>query len=159
MRCASLLLAFSFLFSCHSPGSDSSGEQPELKSEIPGTWETVSFRVVINATDSLNEPVVFEVAEGDWSEKMGLQPIRTKFTTDNKFRQEYRNAADSLIRQTRGIWNVFGDTLLLIEPTATYQYQVKPEAGGAIFRCYLDWDGDGQEDDEYVGIQRVVRKD
>jgi hypothetical protein len=162
MRYLLPLLCFLPMMSCDSsPSSQETNQEAtaaDLKSEIPGTWETVSFRVTVNALDSLNEPSVFEVEENAWLEKMGVQPIQTQFTDDNKFRQEYLDRSDSLLQLTRGIWNIFGDTLMLIAPDATYQYQVDLQGERAEFRCYLDWDGDGQADDEYVGLQRVVRE-
>ncbi len=129
-----------------------------LKTTLPGTWETVSFRVDINATDSLEPRSVFEVEEGKWVEKLSVQPVVTHFDTASKFRQEHKNQADSLVRLTRGIWNIFGDTLMMIAPDATYQYRVEIQGQQATFRCLLDWDGDGQEDDEYIGIQKLVKK-
>lgn len=162
MRYLLSLLSFFVVISCNpSPSSQEASQQTttaDLKSAIPGTWETVSFRVTVNAIDSLNEPSIFEVEENTWLDKMGVQPIKTQFTADNKFRQEYLDRSDSLLQLTRGIWNVFGDTLMLIAPDATYQYQVDLQTERAEFRCYLDWDGDGQEDDEYIGIQRVVKE-
>lgn len=162
MRYFLLLFSLFLLFGCGAADTSQRTTQApapvDLKSEMPGNWQTVSFRVTINALDSLSEPSIFEVGEDAWLEKMGVQPIQMQFTSNNKFRQEYLDASDSLLQLTRGIWNVFGDTLMLIAPDATYQYQVELTGDQAQFRCYLDWDGDGQEDDEYIGIQRIIKK-
>lgn len=130
----------------------------DLKKAIPGVWESVSIRVDVNSFNNTDSSYVFEVPEERWLNTLGVKPIRTYYENDNKYRSEYRDRADSLVNETRGIWNVFGDTLMLIAPDATYQYEVKIEKGLGKFRSLLDWDGDGQEDDEYVGIQRYISR-
>ncbi|MBK7870159.1 MAG: hypothetical protein IPJ74_05455 [Saprospiraceae bacterium] len=150
-----------FISGCNNPSQSlqsNSQENVDLKSALPGVWEAISFRVNINGADSSVTPSVFEVAESDWVEKLNIRPIITYYDTTNKFRSEYKNQSDSLVGLTRGIWNTFGDTLMLIAPDATYQYKVTMQNGKAEFRCLLDWDGDGLEDDEYIGIQKYVKK-
>lgn len=152
------LIIFSGCNNASSSSQENPEEQTDLKSALPGAWEAISFQVHINAADSTAPNSLFEVAEGDWIEKLGVQPITTYYDADNKFRSAYKNQSDSLVRLTRGIWNTFGDTLMLIAPDATYQYQVNLKNERAEFRCLLDWDGDGLEDDEYIGIQKLVKK-
>ncbi|HMO40041.1 MAG TPA: hypothetical protein PKC76_15740 [Saprospiraceae bacterium] len=133
-------------------------ETPTLQEALPGVWATIAFRVTLNATDSSAVPEVFEVPENEWEVRLGMRPIMTYYDLDHRYRMEYRNSADSLTRLTRGLWNVFGDTLMLIAPDATYQYEVKVAGKRATFRCLLDWDGDGKENDEYIGIQEFIRE-
>ena len=161
MRTWHFAVVIIFISGCNNsskPLQSNSQEKMDLKSALPGAWEAISFRININAADSLSPPSVFEVPEGAWIEKLNIQPILTYYDTTNKFRSEYKNESDSLVRLTRGVWNTFGDTLMLIAPDATYQYRVKMQNGKAEFRCLLDWDGDGFEDDEYIGIQKYVKK-
>lgn len=155
---AAVLALFSGCNQASQNSQANSEEKTDLKSALPGAWEAISFRIHINAADSTAPNSLFEVAEGEWIDKLGIQPITTYYDTSNKFRSEYKNQADSLVRLTRGIWNTFGDTLMLIAPDATYQYRVSLDKGRAEFRCLLDWDGDGMEDDEYIGFQKFVKK-
>lgn len=156
------ILFLAVCLSACNANSDSQEKTPEnltydLKKEIPGTWEAIAFQVIINAGDSLAANDLFEVKEGNWITQLGIQPIQTQYSADHKYRSEYKNQSDSLLQLTRGIWNVFGDTLLLVAPDATYQYHVKLQGERAEFRCLLDWDGDGQEDDEYIGVQKRIQ--
>lgn len=131
----------------------------DLKEQLPGAWESVSFKVTIHSANNADSTVVFEVAEENWQQQLGSRPILTSFYADNKYKRLFRNTGAIASDTLRGMWNVFGDTLMLIEPTTSYQYQVSVQANGlAEFRSLMDWDGDGQADDEFVGIERKVSK-
>ncbi|MBK6949603.1 MAG: hypothetical protein IPH16_17350 [Haliscomenobacter sp.] len=47
---------------------------------------------------------------------------------------------------------------MMIEKDATVQYKVLVDKGLAHFSALLDWDRDGQEDDEYYLIYRLISK-
>ncbi|MEN0005180.1 MAG: hypothetical protein AAF798_13595 [Bacteroidota bacterium] len=131
-----------------------------LEEAMPGVWETVSVRVEVNSAEGKDSSYVFEVSEETWETDLGIKPIKTYYELDNKFRSEYRGAAnDTLINVNKGLWNTIGDTLMLIEPTVTYIYKVTLfNNGTGEFRSLLDWDGDGLPDDQYIGTQRYVSK-
>ncbi len=160
-----ILLISLFAVAC---GNDAPSNQQDttatpkpLKEVIPGIWETISVRVVMNSVGGDEDSTsVFEVSEEQWEKTLGIKPIRTYYERDNKFRSVYRAYGnDSIVNVTRGIWNTFGDTLMLIEPEVTYIYDVEIRPNGTgIFRSMLDWDGDEMPDDEYIGIQRLVSK-
>lgn len=158
----SVLILFTIIFlacqSGESPANEEVASKVDLKKALPGTWESISVTVNINTANNTDSSYVFEVKEENWESKLGLKPLRSYYDYDNKYRLEYRSLVDTVINIDRGIWNVFGDTLMLIEPKATYQYIVKIENGFSEFRRIMDWDGDGEEDDEYLGIQRYVSK-
>lgn len=116
------------------------------------------MEVIILSLDGRDSSYSIEVKEGEWESKIGMRPVLTEFFPDHKYRREYHDLNDSLTQLNRGIWNVFGDTLMLIEPKATYQYRLKPVDGRLLFQTWLDWDGDGVEDDEYTGIQKKIEK-
>ncbi|MBR9921717.1 MAG: hypothetical protein GYB31_12835 [Bacteroidetes bacterium] len=143
-------------FSCHSPeGKTDTPETNEvnLDSLLPGTWENISLEVVVNSFNNTDSSYSILVPRGEWEAKLGIKPIRTTYETNNTYRSEYRDLKDSLVQTTRGIWNVFGDTLMLIESDATYEYLVRARKSAVEFTAILDWDGDGREDDLYKGIQ------
>jgi len=155
------LLLFLALVACQSknaPSTENQSETVDLKTTLPGTWEAVAFRVNVNSFQNTDSTFTLEVAAGEWENKLQMRPILTEYSTDNRYRSTYRNLSDSLLRTERGIWNVFGDTLMLVSPEATYQYEVIQQGKNLEFRSILDWDGDGVEDDEYVGIQTLVKK-
>ena len=162
MRIFTLLLFLCSLFvACNNEPAQSaeSVAQPDLKKALPGIWESVSIRVKVNTAENLDTSYIFEVPEQNWEQMLGIKPIRTYYELDNKYRTEYISRNDSITNVKRGIWNTFGDTLMLIEPDVSYQYSVRILSNGlAEFNSLLDWDGDGQEDDEYTGIQRLVSR-
>lgn len=130
----------------------------DIKTILPGTWEAIGFSVHVNSFHGTDSTFIMNVEPGEWESKLQMRPIVTEYSADNRYRSLYRNLADSLVRTERGIWNVFGDTLMLISPEATYQYEVIQKGETLEFRSLLDWDGDGLEDDEYIGIQKIMKK-
>ena len=106
--------------------SDKSIQKPDLQKELPGTWEAVSVNVQINsAMGNPDSTATFVIEENEWLERLAVKPVRTYYLTDNKYRQEFKSPYDTLISVNRGMWNAFGDTLMMIEPTVTYQYTVE----------------------------------
>ena len=47
---------------------------------------------------------------------------------------------------------------MMIQKDGTLQYKLLVEKGQAHFSALLDWDQDGEEDDEYYMIYRLVSK-
>jgi hypothetical protein len=157
-----LLLFLLVLFAaCQNEGREptQNTEPPDLNAELPGTWEAVSLRVKVNSANGQDSSYVFEVKEEQWVRRYGVQPVKTVYQPDNKYRQEYYGINDSLINQARGIWNVFGDTLMMIAPNETSQYIVSIGEGRSEFRALVDWDEDGVADDEYLRVNRLVSLD
>ena len=138
---------------------ESESTEVDLKSALPGTWESVSINVIVNSVNNTDSSYVFDVPEKLWTQKLGIRPIKTYYKEENNnYFSEYYDLKDSLINTTRGKWYVFGDSLTLVTPEATYEYEVSVNGGLGNFRSLMDWDGDGEKDDEYVGVQRKVSK-
>lgn len=132
------------------------GEISGLQTSLPGTWEAVSIHVDIPTVDSTAYDSVFTVSEEYWVTKFQIKPVITIFQPDNKYRQEFRNGQDSILNEVKGIWNVFGDTLMLIEPNSTNTYIVDINKGLATYNALVDWDGDGASDDAYRAVHRKI---
>ena len=157
--CIGLLAISLFVLGCQQEANSNKGaeETPTLlQTTLPGTWEAVSIKVSLTTVDSTEVDSLFEVSEEYWVQKFSIKPVTTIFQPDNKFRQEFRNSQDSMLNEVKGIWNVFGDTLMLIEPNATYTYLVDVSKGLITFNATLDWDGDGATDDLYQGVHRKI---
>lgn len=127
--------------SCSGTAPDNSHITAALQDELPGKWRAVG--ITIHITDSLAAAQTLQIDEATLREK----PILWEFETGNRYRTT--SGADGT--QSRGIWNAFSDTLMMVEPRATYQYVVNFMDKEAIFRATVDWDGDGEADDNYVG--------
>ncbi len=126
-----------------------------LEEKLPGTWEMKYLKIKVDNPDTA---YVFEVSEDFWERKYSVKPYRTYFGPDHRFRTAHRGLGGQMISEERGMWNVFGDTLVMITPNSTQQFKVKLEAGTAHFSGIIDWDGDGKETEAYYAIQRYVAK-
>lgn len=131
-------------------------EQTDLKSILLGTWQTTQINVAVNSADGLDSFRSEYLTQAIWEKDFNMQPPIFIFQPDQKYKTIHKNLAGQILNEARGIWNTFGDTLMLIEADVTYQYIVKSGKGKAAFRTFLDWDGDGEADDEYQSIQRQI---
>jgi hypothetical protein len=158
----SALFSVAFLAACqNAPDQLEEGSSTEgaaaLSQILPGTWENVSMKVnVYSANNVADSSYVFQINDGDWENLFTVLPPRTYFETDNKYRIEYRDRRDSIISTSRGVWNVMGDTLMMIEKDQTMQGKIKYDKGLLYFIGLRDWDEDGQEDDAYLEVKRRV---
>ena len=153
----SLLLAAVLFISTLGCG-EYSDAQLNLKQALPGMWITSKIEVTIHGLNGTDSTLVEKVEESTWRNRFFVHPPEYYFGSDNKYQRVHRSLADTLIRNARGLWNTFGDTLMLIEPDATYQYVVSKEKEQIVFKTMVDWDGDGQNDDEFTSWQRLLRK-
>lgn len=151
-------LAALLLAQCRQSAKPENAEEESvvLSQELPGTWESILVRVEVSTAENTDSSYVFEVREEEWLERTGMQPIKAYFQPNNQYRQVFTAGNDTVISEARGLWNTFSDTLMMIEPNATYQYVVKIDKGLAEFRTMLDWDGDGVKDDSYLGVHRKI---
>ena len=158
MRWFFLSLIFLSIYSCSSDATTSSSTSQNLLESMPGTWETVSIKVTVNTAGGQDSTYIFDVPERDWEKKLGVQPIKTYYEEGDgsTYYSEYIDLDGTLKDETRGKWYVNGDSLRLVTADATYEYLVKINGGKGEFYSFLDWDGDGEDDDEYIGIQRKI---
>ena len=54
-------------------------------------------------------------------------------------------------------WIIDGDSLIMEDHQAVYHYQIFIDGDIAEFNSIIDWDGDGEMDDEYFGVQRKMQ--
>lgn len=153
----SLFLAVILILAAFSCG-ERSDTQLNLKETLPGMWITSKIEVTINGLNGTDSTLVEKVEESTWRNRFFVHPPEYFFGSDNKYRRVHRSLADTLISNARGLWNTFGDTLMLIEPDATYQYIVSKENDQVVFKTMVDWDGDGETDDQFISWQRLLRK-
>jgi len=155
-----LVLSLVLFIACESTTEKSTAQATaagKLVAELPGTWESVSINVAVNTANNTDSTDQFIVEEENWQNTLGMQPVKTRFFREgNKYVREFRNLQGVLADTLRGRWNVFGDTLMLIEPTATYQYVTIFRDGKMELTATVDWDGDGQVDDDYYAVERKV---
>ena len=146
------------VWACQGEPQKAETSKVDLKEVLPGTWETKFFQIKMPTHNDSDSTSVFEASEEYWEAKFQVKPYRTYFGPDQKYRTAYRGLQGHLISESRGVWNAFGDTLMMIQKDGTLQYKLLVEKGQAHFSALLDWDQDGEEDDEYYMIYRLVSK-
>ena len=146
------------LSQCQSDNNHTDKNRIDLMEVMPGTWESISVNVTVNSVNNTDSAYVFSIEEADWKRKLGVQPLRHYYAADRNYRRESRSIKDTLIDLTRGKWFINGDSIRLVTPEATYEYEVTIDNGISTFRSLLDWDNDGAQDDEYIGVQRKISR-
>jgi len=142
-------------FSCQTTRATAE-KKVALESKIVGNWEHVSLEVNLPTFNNSDTTEMLVVGKGQWESKLGQRPMKSVFRANNTYELQYYTITDSLFQVDRGVWNSFGDTLMMIEPNNTYQYVVRMKDKYAEFKALVDFDGDGKEDDSYSSIQMKV---
>ena len=117
-----------------------------------GQWYNESLTVKLNAKSGYGDSS-FVVPPGKWEEILEIKPILTTYLKNGTYHSQYENLKGQAIRESKGTWEVKGDTLYLTEEGITASYHFEWLDGKAKFTGYLDWDQDGVADDLYEGIQ------
>lgn len=126
----------------------------QLEQDIVGEWANISMKVWVNTFNNSDTSFIVDINEETWDMKMNIKPIITIIHEDGTYISEFRNSFDSLIYRPEGTWMIDGDTLIMEDHQAVYKYQIFIDGDMAEFKNMIDWDNDGNVDDEYSGIQR-----
>lgn len=128
------------LFSCSSDAPVNAEPSPTFKrNDFYGVWQGVSFKARVNAGLGIEDSITsFEIQEANWEQTLSVKPVLTYYYADSTFRQEFISLDGVVYDSIRGLWNVMGDTILLISPQATYQYKFSMNAGLSEYRGFID---------------------
>ncbi|MCB0644493.1 MAG: hypothetical protein KDC44_22770 [Phaeodactylibacter sp.] len=123
-----------------------------LDSMILGEWESVQLHILVHSFQQQpDSSFSIQVDPGEWPDKLGLSSSTTTFYRDHKFERIDLGTDQTVKASAKGIWNLFGDTtLVFIERNATYRYELSYTLNRLLLESLLDWDGDGETDDEYL---------
>lgn len=138
-----VFLSLAFLYACNSKSKDSL---------ILGQWYNESMQVELNALGGKSDST-FSISSGQWESVLNIKPILTTYTVDGGYSSRYTDLDGRVVRSTLGQWTLIGDSLFLTEEGNTTAYFFLWLEGRGSFKGFLDWDGDGQSDDLYTGIQ------
>lgn len=156
-----LLVLALFTFSC---GAD----EPRQKSEpaaipfeeaLPGTWETIEVEAYCPTFEGRDTSITLLIKEADWARKYGSKPARTLYTPDGKLKRTYYNVRGQATDATNGLWKTVGeDSLFIIEPNTTLSYKHELKGSLLTLTGKVDWDYDGEQDDDYRAVLRLVSR-
>ncbi len=156
-RILTLVISFSVLLVTWQPveaQSDSAGEN------LVGLWKNITIRVEMKTYKGSDSSAAFIANERNWNKTMNIKPIRTHIKEDGSYISRYYSPDDSLVMERRGNWKVHGDTLVMQETHPAdnrYVAWFNLKGDTVRFRRVMDWDKDGEADDQYTGVQVRVK--
>jgi hypothetical protein len=160
LSCTLLALAFA----CTDPGPDpktttESDPAPAISKALLGTWETVELETSYTTYQGQDTAFHLLIREADWQRRYGVRPARTLYTPDGKLRRTHYNSAGQVTDVTNGLWKARGtDSLFVIEPNITLSYRHQLEGDRLTLTGLVDGDFDGEVDDDYRAVLRLVSR-
>ncbi|MBI1193584.1 MAG: hypothetical protein GC205_10475 [Bacteroidetes bacterium] len=131
---------------------------------LVGTWQseelTVRLHSAYGIADSFAE---VQAKRNNWVAVMGLLPIETTFNMDYTYSAVYREPDGSIRSETSGYFEMFGQDSLLIhrlvpsKETIRHSWVQKNDSVYG-FSSLVDYDRDGQVDDELFAINKRIRR-
>ena len=156
MKLVVILLALVMRFGggCRSKGREAAAKI--TRADLIGEWRNFSVKLEMPSYQGGASTFRLDANEDNWEEIMEMKPIRTYFQGNGTYVSEYRNLQDSVFMVHSGSWETSNDSLILRqhEPVSfEYRYAVSMQGDTATFIAVMDFDGDGQQDDHYLGRQ------
>ncbi len=156
--CLVLSLFFARCSEREAPTEAGTAGKGQLSETLLGTWETVSYEVDYATYLGGDTSYVERIAEADWGRTYGVKPPSTIFTPDGKLRRTHQLRTGEVANVINGLWREQGDSLLIIEPNITYTYLHRLEGDRLELSGVVDQDQDGQRDDRFRAVYRLVRR-
>jgi len=147
-------------FACNGPEpAPEAPVEPPFSEALLGTWETIEVETHSPTYGGQDTTVHLLIKEADWGRQYGSKPARTEYTADGKLKRTYYNIRGEVMDITNGLWKVVGeDSLFIIEPNTTISYKHELDGSRLTLTGKVDWDYDGEEDDDYRAVMRLVSK-
>ncbi len=127
----------------------------DLSNQLIGEWRNVYVKLILHHKS--DSTITMEADSSNWEDRLRIKPIRTHFRNDGTYYSEYRNLKDSLVKKPSGTWSMKGDSITmtqLIPDKSVYKFHLAITGNMATFHGNIDFDGEGIDNDEYVGIQK-----
>ena len=122
-----------------------------------GTWNSKILRVVKNTINGTDSSATFDVNPQNYQEVVGLKTATVHFREDGTYAEEYILPDDQVAYGQQGYWFILGDTVIIaqylpLKAQAVYRYHFEVKGDTSIFRSLMDYDKDGEADDEFYGV-------
>lgn len=159
-----IVLVLFCLFSCSGDSSATSLAKEEtaeqrLQESLLGTWEITEMRVKSPTYQGIADSTFIQhIKEADWLQVYGVKPARTTYTEDGKLKRILYFRDGSVTDVINGLWKVKGDSLLVIEPNITFDYETEVSGEKLKLKGLIDYDRDGEADDTYEANYRLVAR-
>ena len=136
-----------FIFGC----GDGNKSENDITNNITGKWDLNSFEVTVKVSE--NE-MKLEGNKTNMRDIGGYNANTTIFLPTGQYEETYWLDNDSIMFQPSGNWKDNGDSVLILQndPSEAVQaFLVKFKGDTMTFSGMVDWDQDGESDDEYHG--------
>jgi lipopolysaccharide export LptBFGC system permease protein LptF len=147
------ILASFFLVAC--------GESKQPAIDMQGNWESHSLTITMPTWQDGDSTMVITANPENWLEVMQIQPIKSYLNADKTYLAEYRDLAGNLTQRYSGTWSVTGNVVTYYEefpkPDTFVQTVTKLSEKLYQLQSYMDFDHDGEEDDEAMAIYRKLK--
>ncbi|TXF84733.1 hypothetical protein FUA23_21050 [Neolewinella aurantiaca] len=146
-------------FSCGDQEASAEPAAPTFEETLLGTWETIEIEAHCPTYLGQDTTVHQLIKEADWGRQYGAKPSRTVYTADGKLKRTYYNVRGDITDVTNGLWKTVGeDSLFVIEPNTTLSYKHELDGSRLTLTGKVDWDYDGEADDDYRAVLRLVSR-
>lgn len=151
-----MIIIATVLAACSSSKKEAEVENDEkIEQSLIGTWANVSLLVTMKRLEKNDS--LLHAKEGEWESTLMIKPIETTFNPDSTFRSDYFTLDGQNFNSTLGKWWVENDSLVMVTEDGLTRYYFEVKEDRVRFRATLDWDGDGEVDDEYDGVQVKIK--
>jgi len=126
-----------------------------------GTWVNESLEVDITSfKGEVGKDSILSIKVNEWESKLKIQPIHTTYSEDGSWESNYFNINGEQVFKTQGKWWSRSDTLFMHQQSPKDElnyYFFTVNGNRANFTTTIDWDSDGEADDEYNGWQKRMK--
>lgn len=91
---------------------------------------------------------------------MKSRNIQTYFADNGTYHSVHKNLQDSIVYDPAGTWKIENDSLTIkdtIPKPIIYKFKIKLDKGFVEYWGLMDFDQDGQIDDEYYSKQQKIK--
>ena len=132
----------------------------ELSNILIGSWEAHSLSITMPTHLGADSTAFVSITPENWKAVVGLEPVKTHFFASGEYVAEYYDLQGNLMKRPRGFWAVQSNVLTYeeTEPAPNRFFQQVAYLGNNFyeFSYVMDYDGDGEADDEAVAVSRKL---
>lgn len=160
MKKLALLLFLPLIFACNSssekeeitpPADEETAVVEEVAEEdyklrFIGDWEALWLNILVDNDGEIDEIFVFQK---DFPLALGIQNNYTTYYDDGTLKSRYVGLDGEVIMEENAKWEITADSLFIQSDgdSVLYKYSYVVNGDTGFWETYVDWDGDGNQDD------------
>jgi len=130
-------------------------EEVNITDLMVGKWDSKILKVNKPTVGGSDQTEIIDVNPDNYEAIVGLKTATIYFFKDSTYREEYILPDNQIAFTQEGIWRIDGDSLitLITSPSVNeFKYHLRIEGDTAFFTARMDYDGDGEKDDDFYGV-------